>query len=113
MLVLEDPLSQLWIFPIAGVVISFFLAFQYAIHSMMVQSKQRRLDFMDQLLANKFEEWSSDPVSDKSKAVSDLIAWRDHIKEELDWPLDFRSMLLVISGLLLPTLKTIIDLVTT
>lgn len=110
-LVLGNPITQLWIFPIALVVISFFLAFQYAIHRMMAQSKQHRLDHLNRLLTSQFEEWTANPVSDKGRAVSDLIAWQDHIKQEADWPLDFKSILLIISGLLLPTIKNLIDLV--
>jgi hypothetical protein len=108
---LHNPLAQLWIFPVAGTVVGFFLSFQYLIHRIILRSKQHRLDKINQLLGHTFDAWMADLAPDKAKAVTELMSWRDRIREESDWPLDLRSTLTITSGLLLPAARTILDLI--
>lgn len=108
---LEGPVSNLWVFPVAGMVIAFFLTYQYCIHRIMQRSKQRRLDELNEVLRNKFEDWRKNPSIEDAKVVTELMDWRHRISKELDWPLDFKSTLSILGGLLLPTIKTIADLI--
>ena len=107
---LNTTLGRLWIFPVAGFVVGFFFSFQYLIHRIILRSKHRRLDIINKLINNLFNTFVDAPSADKSKIISDLLNWRNQISKESDWPLEFKSSLTIVSGLLLPTIKTIIDL---
>ena len=106
---LYHPLGRLWTFPMAGAVISFFLASQYFIHRSMISSKQSRLDEIDKLLKETYEMWLTDRSNERAKTITELINWRNSIKTEREWPFNLQSNFAVVSGLLLPTIKTILD----
>lgn len=109
-MVLYNPLGRLWIFPIAGAVVGFFMASQYYIHRLMVRSKERRIDEIDKLVKETYDQWLKDRSVDRAKMVTELTNWRSNVSQEHDWPLELKSNLAIVSGLLLPTIKTIVDL---
>jgi hypothetical protein len=107
---LYHPLGRLWIFPVAGAAVSFLLASQYFIHRLMAGSKQRRLGEIDRLLKETYESWLTERSVERAKMVTELMNWRTNVRHEQDWPLNLRSNFAIVSGLLLPTVKTIIDI---
>jgi hypothetical protein len=107
---LNHPLGRLWIFPVAGAVVGFFLMSQYCIHRLMARSKQRRLDEIDRLLKETYQYWLADRATDKSKTVTELLNWRSSINQEREWPLNLQSNFAIVTGLLLPTIKSVVDL---
>jgi hypothetical protein len=108
---LYHPLGRLWTFPVAGAVIGFFLTSQYFIHRSMVSAKQSRLDAIDQLLKETYQCWFEDRSTEQAKTISELVTWRNHINVDREWPFNLQSNFAVVSGLLLPTIKTIIDFI--
>ncbi|MBD2019103.1 hypothetical protein H6F43_02750 [Leptolyngbya sp. FACHB-36] len=109
-LTLYGSFGQFWIFPFAIAIITFFLAGQYLIHQLMAKSKQNRLEQLNKTLQGFYDKWSAAPSSDTAESITKLIEWRKHIQGELDWPLDFKTYFGVITGLLLPTVKSVLDL---
>jgi hypothetical protein len=108
---LAHPLGRLWTFPMAGAVIGFFLTSQYFIHRSMVSSKQSRLDAIDQLLKETYQCWFEDRSTEQAKTITELMTWRNYINTEREWPFNLQSNFAIVSGLLLPTIKTIIDFI--
>lgn len=102
--------TQLWVFPIALAVIGYFLAIQYFMHRIIIESKDVRLEKVDERLEVLLDKKDSNPSDAKLKLLSELIIWRKSIKSESEWPLNIQSSLGVIVGVLLPTLGSILDL---
>ena len=109
MIAVYHPLGRLWVFPMAGAVIGFFLSFQYFIHRSILSSKKNRLDKIDLLLKETYELWLADRSVERAKTITELSNWRTNISQEKEWVLNLQSNLAVVSGLLLPTIKTIVD----
>lgn len=104
-----NPLGRLWVFPMAVAVVGFFLASQYFIHRSILSSKKSRLNEIDKLLKETYKLWLDDRSVERAKTITELTNWRNNISQEREWALNFQSNLAVVTGLLLPTIKTIVD----
>lgn len=103
--------GQFWVFPLAGIVIVFFLCIEYFIHGLMAKSKYCRLEAAQSLLKINFDAWLANPSDDKSKLIDALTDCCENIKKEQEWPLNFTALFTVVATLLLPTIKTVFDIV--
>lgn len=106
----QNTIVQLWVFPLAGIVIAYFLAIEFLIHRMMARHKENALIHLNKLITKAYNEWEADKSLDRSKLVTELMGWKESIQKEREYPLNFLPILTIISGLLLPTVKTIIDI---
>ena len=108
----NSSLIRLWVFPLAAIVIVYFLAIQYYIHRIMTNYKQMAITNINKLIKEAFDVWQADESVEKIKLVSELLSWKDILNREREWPLNLVPVLTIISGLLLPTIKTIMELFT-
>jgi hypothetical protein len=110
-IMLNTVLGQLWIFPLAGIVVFYFLSVEFLVHRLMAHCKYNRLKQIEVLMRTNFDRWLIAPVEDKSKIVDALRNWYNDIKEEFEWPWNLVAISTVVATLLLPTIKAILDLI--
>jgi len=110
-LTLNYPLIQIWIFPVAGVVTSYFLLIQYFLHNLMKNLRDKKIVQMSELANSYFSEWKRKPSQERAETIDNVLKWKEIIEKQSVWAVDFKSVLSVIVGVFLPAIKTIIDLV--
>jgi hypothetical protein len=108
----DNLFTRLWVFPVAVIVIGYFLALQYNVHRLLSTSKAIRLEKID----TKLEELSGDQNAMtfdlKLRLMNELISWRKIVEAEPEWPLNIQTSLGVIGTVLIPTLVSISDIFT-
>jgi len=107
---LEIPMLQYWIFPLAIVVIGFFVLIQFFLHEIMKEAKKVRLNKISLLIRKHYNEWEKSQSSIHGTAINDLLSWKEKIEKETDFPFDFLTIASVIVTVLLPTIRTIVEL---
>ena len=108
----DNLFTRLWVFPVALIVISYFLALQYFIHRILVTSKDIRLEKIDAKLEKLIDTKNMIESDINIKFISELIGWRKKIESESEWPFNFQTSLGVISSVLIPTIASISDMFT-
>ncbi|GJQ34342.1 MAG: hypothetical protein JETCAE01_03520 [Anaerolineaceae bacterium] len=106
----DNLFTRLWVFPIAIIVIIYFLTTQYLIHRIIVTSKDIRLEKIDAELENLIEKKNKVNSETNIKLISELISWRRKIEDASEWPFNIQTSLGIIGGVLLPTIGSISDL---
>jgi hypothetical protein len=107
---LQQFILQYWVFPLAVVVLGFFVLIQYFLHTMMKKAKRIRLNKILLLIRKHYSEWEKSQSANHSAAINDLLSWKEKIEKETDFPFDFFTIASVLVTVLLPTIKTIIEL---
>jgi hypothetical protein len=105
-------LGRMWVFPPAAATISFFLLFHFRIHVMLQRCKLKAEAEISTLLDQTFQEWKASRDEKQQETMTKLIQWREIIRNASEWPMRLQSVLATIATLLLPTVKTIVELVT-
>lgn len=109
---LNTGLGMLWVFPPAAMVICYFVYFNYQIHLLLKRCLQRSDQELSSLLDDRFADWKEGLSSEQgASSITSLLEWRNTIRSEGTWPMDFKAMLVTVATLLLPTIKAIADLV--
>lgn len=108
--VLDTPLGQLWVFPVAVLAIIFFLAIQVCIHLIQAKIKEQRLLRMEKLLAEHYRRWEAEPSLAQATLIQGLVGWHAAVKGETDWPISVVSTITVIGSLLIPSISVVVDL---
>jgi hypothetical protein len=103
-------LRQFWVLPPAACVIGFLLAYNWRLHWVLARCKATATEEIDASLTQVYEQWRRDSSRDSEARVSELIKWRDHLRQRHDWPTDLRGVAAIVTTLLLPTFKAVIDL---
>lgn len=109
-LLLSMPILRVWIFPFTLAVIGFFVLIQFFLHEVMKKAKKIRINKISLLTRKYYQEWEKADTSDKINVINNLLVWKEKIEKESDYPFDFLTVASVIVTILLPTLKTIMDL---
>ncbi len=76
----------------------------------MANYKRDRLEQLQNLLESNFHSWLANSEEDKSKIIEALQDWYDRARKESDWPLNLPTGASVVFTILLPTLKSVWDL---
>ena len=108
--VLDTPLGQLWVFPVAVLAINFFLAIQVCIHLIQAKIKEQRLQSMEKLLAEHYRLWEQSPTPAQATLIQGLVGWHAAVKGETVWPISVVSTITVIGSLLIPSISVVVDL---
>lgn len=108
--ILSVPIMKFWIFPLAFMVIGFFIGIQFFLHELMRKAKKIRINKISLLINLHYREWEKSQSSVDASAINDLLSWKDKIEKESDFPFDFLTIASVIVTVLLPTIKTITEL---
>jgi hypothetical protein len=108
---LETSVGNLWVFPPAVIIILFFLTFHFRIHRLLVRYKQVSEDELTRLLDAEYREWTLAPESERADRIDKLLAWRDHVRKADEWPSSLKAVLLTVTTLLIPTIKSIVEVV--
>lgn len=108
----DNLFTRLWVFPIAIIVIGYFLAIQFIIHRLLAISKAIRLEKIDRKLQGLSDDKNDSNFDMKLKLMDELINWRKIVEAEPEWPLSIQTSLGVIGTVLIPTLVSISDFFT-
>jgi len=106
----DNLFTRLWVFPIALIVISYFLAIQYSIHRLLSASKIIRLEKIDKKLETLSDDKNGAALDANIKLISELMNWRKIVDAEPEWPLNFQTSLGVVGSVLIPTIASISDM---
>ena len=108
--ILAVPIMKFWIFPLAFMVIAFFIAIQFFLHQLMRKAKSIRIGKISTLINSHYQEWEKSQSSVEASAINELLTWKDKIEKEREFPFDFLTIASVIVTVLIPTLQTIKEL---
>lgn len=109
----DNLFTRLWVFPIAVIVIGYFLVLQFFIHRLLSMSKAIRLEKIDRKLEGLSPDDKNDTSFDmKLRLMNELISWRKIVEAEPEWPLNVQTSIGVIGTVLIPTLASISDFFT-
>lgn len=108
--ILQISMLQYWIFPLAIIVIGFFVLVQFFLHEIMKKAKNIRLRKISLLIRKHYLEWEKSQSPTHGTAINDLFSWKEKIEKEKEFPFDFLTIASVLVTVLLPTIKTIIEL---
>jgi len=103
-------LGPLWVFPPAAGIISYLITYNSRLHSVLARCKRTAAEEIEEALAKAYGDWRSAPARDGEARISDLLKWRDSIAQQPAWPMDLRGVAAMVTTLLLPTIKAVIDL---
>lgn len=106
----DNLFTNLWVFPIAIIVIGYFLAIQYLIHRLFSTLKDSRLEKIDRKLESLSNETNNSVQDEKIRFISELINWRKVVDAQPEWPLNLQTFLGVIGSVLLPTIVSVSEL---
>jgi len=104
------PVLRFWIYPLAIMVIAFFVAVQISLHDIMKKAKDIRINKIMLLVQKFYREWEQTQLREKSASINDLLSWREKVEKESDVPFDFITILSLLVTIVLPLVKSIIDL---
>ncbi len=107
---LAIPILRYWVFPFAIVVIVFFILVQYFLHNLMKRAKENRENKISLLIRKHYREWEKSQSSTASTAINDLLTWKEKIEKEPEFPFDILTFFSIVATVLLPAVRTIIDL---
>jgi hypothetical protein len=102
-------IESLWVFPVAICIIFFFVLFNYGCHEFLTQCQSRSIDYFSKLASKVLEDWEKKPTIEKREKIDKLLEWRDKIKKERVWPLDFLAILSIIATTIVPIIQTFIN----
>jgi hypothetical protein len=108
--ILFIPIIRFWVFPLAFMVISFFIAIQFFLHRLMQKAKSIRINKISSIINFHYHEWEKKRLPDDASAISNLLSWKEKIEKESDYPFDFLTIASVVFTVLLPTIRTIVEL---
>jgi hypothetical protein len=108
LLLLSGSFSYFWSFPLAAIVLAYFIVSQFYIHNIIKASKENRVEKIDELLGRIFNE-SIDSKRKSSVDINQLITWRNIVTSEIDWPINIRSNVAIFSAILSPAIGTLIE----
>jgi hypothetical protein len=86
--------------------------FHFRVHVMLKRCKLKAEAEISDLLDQAFQEWKTSRDAKQQETITKLIQWRDIIRNASEWPMRLQSVLATIATLLLPTIKTVVELVT-
>lgn len=110
-LLFSNPFGRFWAFPIAITVLLYFLIGQYFIRQIVTQSKEKRIRKIEKLIKKNHENCSLELSENNISMFSELIKWREIISKETYGLLDFQTTIMILSGILIPALGTLIDVI--
>lgn len=107
---LQQFILQTMVFPLAFGVLGFFALIQYFLHEAMKKAKKIRLNKISLLIRKHYHEWEKNSSENHRATINDLLVWKEKIEKEKDFPFDFVTVASVTVTVLLPAIKTIIEL---
>ncbi|MEW6029264.1 MAG: hypothetical protein ACOYZ8_01600 [Chloroflexota bacterium] len=104
----DNLFTRMWVFPIALIVTGYFFVIQYFMHCLLSSAKERRLEKLDKKIEFLLED-ADTVLSEKIKAIGELVNLRKIIEAESEWPLNIPLSLGVISSVIIPTIGSVSD----
>jgi hypothetical protein len=108
--ILYIPLLQLWVLLIAAIILAFFILIQIFLHATMKKAKNIRVNKISLLTRRYYQEWEKKPSADQSAQINNLLTWKEKIEKESDWPFEIWTVVSIIVTIILPAIKSIMDL---
>jgi hypothetical protein len=106
---LRSTLSFIWVFPMATIVIGYFILCQVSFHKILRTYKEKRLQMIDKLIEEAFNSSSKKLTNNKTETINILIEWRKIVVNESEWALGFSSASTIVFTTLLPVVSTVMD----
>jgi hypothetical protein len=107
---LKTRVGNLWVFVPAACIIVYYLAFLYPLHRLLRRFKHAAETQLSRLLEDEYGSWTAHRDAATAERISQLLSWREQVRNAEEWPLNFRAIALTITTLLLPTIKVLLDL---
>lgn len=104
------PILRFWLYPLATMVIAFFITVQVLLHNIMKKAKDIRVNKIMLLARKNYREWEKTQLRKKAATINDLLNWREKVEKESDYPFDFITILSLLVTIVLPLVKSILDL---
>lgn len=109
-LLFSNPFGYYWAFPIAFILLGYFVVGQSFTFRLSKHSKQQRLESIDLLINNTFKKCTTDSSENGAKMFGELIKWREIVDHEGEWLIDFQTIVTIISGILIPAIGTLLNI---
>lgn len=103
-------LIKIWVFLMAGLVLLFFIAPQYAIHQQLLRFRDRNLDELSEQLNKAYMAWASNPNSELAENVTRITQWREYIAKQPVWTVGIKTFAILVTTILLPLVPTLLQL---
>ncbi len=103
-------LESAWVFPVGLMVIFFFLLFHLRCHKLLVQCREQAVRQLGRLASQELEVWSSENKPERLATIDRFLGWKEKIHGERVWPIDLRAAVAALTTVLIPTIKTLKDL---
>ncbi len=103
-------LVKIFVFAIASFVIGFLFISQYGIHKLLVKFKNNNLGELSDQLSSAYQGWLKDPSDKNAEKITRISEWKEHIKKQDEWPINYKTVLLIMTTVILPLTNFMIDL---
>lgn len=107
---LNQPWILLWVFPPGLAAIIFFGFFSFALHKLLLQCRTRSEREINEQLQRIYNTWKTNSEPGTESSISALLKWRENIRLNRVWPMDFKAVIATIVTLLIPTIEAIAKL---
>lgn len=108
--ILIIPALKFWVLPLAIMVILFFIGIQFSLHNIMKKAKNIRLNKIMLQVRRHYREWEQTQSHEKTSLINDLLSWKEKIEKESDLPFDVITTLSLFATIVLPAVKSLIEL---
>ncbi|MFT3893415.1 MAG: hypothetical protein QM730_17440 [Anaerolineales bacterium] len=112
----EVLMVQYVIFPVAIVLVCFFLFMQHFLHELMERNKRVRVEKILLFTKKHYVKWKKSQLPAHRTAINDLLVWKEKVEKEKDHPFDLLIIVFALAtiflppiALFLPAIKTILQ----
>jgi hypothetical protein len=105
---LNQPWVLLWVIPPGLALVAFLGIFTVVIHKVMRQFRDRAEKEITAHLCHNYELWKDTGEAKVENSISELLKWRDVVRQERVWPMDLKTLVATATTLLIPSFEAIV-----
>jgi len=106
---LNQPWVLLWVIPPGLALVAFLGVFTLALHKVLRQFRDRAEKELNSQLCHIYELWKDTRCAKAENSISELLKWRDIVRQERVWPMDLKTLVVTATTLLIPSFEAIVN----
>lgn len=107
----NNPIILLWIITLGIIILSYFIIPQYKIHKIMVNEKHEKLRKLSSHSDEAIEPVTKGPTAKNTDRLRGLLEIQQHLNGIEDWPFNMKSIISLLSAVIIPILAVIINII--
>ena len=104
---LNQPWVLLWVIPPGLALVAFLGVFTVLLHKILRQFRDRAEKELTSQVSHIYETWKDTREPKAENSISELLKWREIVRQEKVWPMDLRTLVITATTLLIPSFEAI------